>query len=305
MIQIPDHEIWLPRSIRFAMGQPIVTVVCLPTLPLGFISDLDLVGETRSLPLCDLQLPADSRPNGLIFHLPRSGSTAVARVVSTLPDSACIFEPAGLNELLTPILTGNAIEPVWLKQLLGLYAHGYRRANSSIYIKLSSWQLACADWYTQAAATTPQAVIYREPLEVLVQILQRPTGWMTPSVRPHLRRLLNIEQSNQDSAQYCSAVLAQFCQRALHLCAPAIAAHHSLSNDLNDRVLPALATHTTAQERQTALRALVNDSENWEDEHRYQPDSTALQASASDQLKRLAKYQVQPHIERLEQQFGP
>lgn len=304
MIQIPDNEIWLPKSIHYSLGKPIVTIVRLKTLPKGFVSDLDLRGETSNIPLSDIATDTNTAPNGIIFHLPRSGSTAVAKVLGKLPDSSCYFEPACLNELLTPMLSGqHTVKAEWLSKLLSIYSHTYQSQANAVYLKLSSWQLACIDLFRQSSPDTEFALVYRNPVEVIVQILQRPTGWMTPSVQPYLLKLLQIDRKPGSMAEFCTQVLAGFCQNALTQSSLILANQQSLNSDLQNSVLPHLAPGVDKSHYAPALSTLLNDSEQWEDTRPYKSDSEQLTEQASEKLRTLVAEQLSPLILELEQRF--
>jgi len=93
-----------------------------------------LAGERYRAPLPE--------PAGFIFHMSRSGSTALARALAAVPSNRVIAEPEPLNQLLAarePRLDGH--RSGWLRGLILALTAGGGPAQRAV-LKLSSWKVS-------------------------------------------------------------------------------------------------------------------------------------------------------------------
>ncbi len=311
-MKIPDDEVWLPQSLRFSFGEPVVKVAKLKEPLLGFVSDLDFSSKENSfnVPLMDIDLSdKESQIDGFIFHFPRSGSTAVARGLGSLNNAACFFEPNCINELLTHELINNEFQSQWLRQLIGLYSSNYKSLKASVFIKLSSWALLYITLFEDVFADVPLILVYRNPADVLVQIHERPTGWMGSDVQKVIQpRLMNKAElvdglSKQlTELEYCSLMLQAFCRQALAVKQPLHLVSHSTFSDDLLKVLSAIDCDLSEGQRLDLLESLSHDSELWGTTQAYVHDSDTIRSRASQQML-VEEQQIMLLLEKLEKRF--
>ena len=143
-----------------------------PAAPAHFVSQCDLFDRAQdvaSLPL-----------SGAIFHLSRCGSTLVSQMLAALPGNLVMSEPDPLNDLLGP-QWGHLDEGVKqymaasLLRLLGRPRHG---GQHKYFVKFSSWNAAFLPILNGILPDCPRVFIYRDPVEVMVSLMQEPPGWM-------------------------------------------------------------------------------------------------------------------------------
>lgn len=282
---------WIPKSISYAFGEPIVELAELDAWPGPFISDLDLrhTRSTRRLPLMDIpasELDACGAPVGFLFHLPRSGSTLVARMLTALPGVACVIEPEPINQLLSRAEPG-ALQAEWLRRLVLLYC-GTAGAYPRAVIKLSSWAVLQAPLFAAAFPAARHGFVHRDPLEVLVQLLDRPSGWMAP----HARTLILGDVANRSSItleEYCARALGRFLQVAA-----AMPRLHALAyEDIPSRVPAAaralLTLAVDGAQAEDMQRVAQFDSEDWSLSLPYVHDGDTLQRKATPGARQLVE----------------
>lgn len=296
-MNIPEDEYWIPTSVTFTMGEPIVSVVRTKRHLLGFVSDVDIVKEGRPMkvPLEDIRI--DTRKVGfdaIIFHLPRSGSTAVAKAAAKLDNTRCFFEPRALNDFLSPQYATYNTNNEHLKKLLALFLGGQLNKTTRTVIKLSSWSTLHISRYRHVLKTTPFFFVCRDPVQVLVQILERPTGWMEKPVRKALQREVMLD-GNSQVLQYTAAMLKLFIKEVLTLeWKPTIIEHKTLREDTLKTFRTELDPEPTNLELEKMAAEFDFDSEKWDRQRLYIDDSTALSSVADTEIKKISSNILQP-----------
>ncbi len=300
---IPAGEFWLPISVGYAMGEPIVTVARLKQMPVGFLSDIDLRrnGDIVKIPLNDIEIEQNMHNMaGLVFHLPRSGSTAVARALTSIDCTSCFFEPAALDQLLSPQLM-DKIDPIAsLKKLLLLFESVSHTSKHKVFIKLSSWSTLHIFKYRNALPTTPFFFVYRNPIEILVQILQRPTGWMQSPAKKEIEKMLGLERS-MAIEEFSGTMLSIFCDEVLKLQPKPIPIKHSTLMESSVNAIEQVLDYDLRDIELQQLRSSFKlDSEDWQKPSDYIADSLQLINSAPESLVEMCQRIVKPSIARID-----
>ncbi|MGE4054841.1 MAG: hypothetical protein AB7F99_08585 [Vicinamibacterales bacterium] len=236
--------------------------------PRRFFSDLDLnaVVESVRQPLMDVAIPEHARdlsPAGFIFHMPRSGSTLTARMLSAPASCACIVEPEALNALLSSPEAASSFRPEWLHRLGQLYCAGFKAAHAHVFLKTSSWAVLREPVFAQAFPEVRSCFVHRDPVEVLVQLLERPVGWMADRARPFI-----LERDSEPQAmsleEYCARALGRFCEAALRG-APSVkaVAYEAIAEVVPELALSHFSIDISSDDRRAMLDQARYDSDDW------------------------------------------
>jgi hypothetical protein len=119
-------------------------------------------------------------PCGLIFHLPRSGSTLVAQLLRQIPGCLVMSEPGPVNTLL--LADSSMFEDNTQAQILSLLirALGRRRFGDERHyvLKLTCWNVCFLRLFRQAFPATPFVWLQRTPTESMAELLEIPPRWL-------------------------------------------------------------------------------------------------------------------------------
>lgn len=304
-MKIREGEQWIPKRITYAFGEPVVEIVQ-PSKPVNhFFSDLELDTPKKvvRIPLMDIHLPdVDDglSPTGFIFHTPRSGSTLVSRMLTVSEKHVIIVEPEPINSLLSN-QSYPSVDSRWLRQLLRLYRLAFQPECTGFFVKASSWAILKLALFEAAFPETPACMIYRNPVEVMVQILQRRTGWMSDSARTFILGLEVSECEKMSLERYSAEALARFFNAASTGLSPMLLIdYETLPESVADHLLRHFALVANSKQQQSMLEQGRNDSEDWSGQSRYIDDSVFLNSHATDKIKCLAKEIVLPALRELE-----
>lgn len=304
-MKIRQGEQWIPRRVTYAFGEPVVEMVQ-PSQPVShFFSDLDLLGAKKvmRLPLMDIQLPEideELSPTGFIFHTPRSGSTLVARMLTVPEKHVTLVEPEPINALLSNS-PSTSVHYRWLRQLLKLYRLAFQADCKALFVKASSWAILKLPLFEAAFPGTPACMIYRDPVEVMVQILQRRTGWMSDDARTFILGIEAVECGYMSLEKYSAEALARFFYAVSTGVSPMMLIdYENLPESVTDHLLGHFGLVATSKQQQSMLELGKNDSEDWSGQSRYRDDKALLHSQATAKIQRLVKEIVLPALIELE-----
>lgn len=160
---------------------------------------IDLAGTARDLPFLHDRilaalalgrepqrspLPAAQRgrsaPAGFILHSGRCGSSLISRCLAQLPDCHVIAEPQAINDVLFSA-PGMALLPVAQRQqvlsdVIAAFMADDAPETRAIF-KLSSWNGLHLPLLDALYPDLPRLFIYRDPVEILVSLRDRPAPW--------------------------------------------------------------------------------------------------------------------------------
>lgn len=138
----------------------------------------------------------DVQPAGFILHVSRCGSTLVANVLKTIPGLRVLSEPHVVTHLLRPCRPSGSryLDTEWEQlrklavraaiKLLSVDSQGTPRP---LVIKFQSPVLLSVQELRECFPQVPCAVLVRDPLEVLVSVVETPTdGWIELRNTPDL-----------------------------------------------------------------------------------------------------------------------
>ncbi len=174
---------WLPTAVSAANGKPAVEWLHFGSARLDAPFYEDSIRAARRLPFNRLvrwrttlsTLPDHTpivKPDGLIFHMSRCGSTLVARMLASIAHSVTVSEPPPLDAVLQ-IVRARTDQP-WpervrlLQAMVGALGRDTLPSGARYFIKLDSWHTAALPLFRAAFPDTPWVFLYRDPIEVMV-----------------------------------------------------------------------------------------------------------------------------------------
>lgn len=277
----------------------------LPDCAESFETDWDVVSHLARQPG---KLPF----SGAIFHMARTGSTLVHRLFSSTGQVLSLSEVGILDRVL--LLTGDWPEdertPV-LRELIGTLARPRRPSERHLVIKMTdAVPNTRMRRFRAAFPEVPWIFIYRDPIEVMVSILQGPTGslkqWMRN--RDQFARRLGmpaLADPRMAPAEFVARTLRRYCAdavRAARETAPGkfLALSYSrLPEAVWERVAPHFGIHLSEQDRE-AMRQEARYSAKSKTGEEFTPDSAAKRERATREIIALAERFVAPLVRELE-----
>ena len=164
--------------------------------------------------------PPPVTPDAVIFHISRCGSTLVSRMLAALPSTLAISEAPVFNDILRGSRRHAGFEPGmrerWMRHALAAFTASQSAVPSRVVIKLDCWHLFEIDCVRRAFPGTPLLFVYRDPLEVLVSLMERPSWTLVrDTVTPEE---LGMERDARDALspeELAAAILGAFFREAM------------------------------------------------------------------------------------------
>jgi hypothetical protein len=235
-------------------------------------------------------------PSGFIFHVSRCGSTLVTRMLSlldrviVLPEPTILGQVCSLDEALLPA----ADRPLVLQQVVS--ALGQRRSGNenALVIKLPSSDILHLKLFRSAFPEAPWVFLHRDPVEVLVSVLENPTGWLRAkrAGRPLLLPGLSGDDLRAMSdEEYCARTLAAFYRCALDEFGPAarVVDYRRLPSAVVNEIAELFVLECNEEERQRMLGTVHIYSKDRAGQRVFVSDAERKQSAASTDLRRLVQ----------------
>ncbi len=151
------------------------------------------------------------RPDGLIFHMSRCGSTLVSRSLAAAESTWVIAEAPPLDDVLQANAPDRAQWLEWMVAALG----PARESHKSYVIKLDSWHIRNLPLFRAVFPEVPWVFVYRHPLEVLVSLMSSPGLQAIPGLVEPAIFGLRDEDRVLTRQQWCIKVIESFMTAAL------------------------------------------------------------------------------------------
>jgi hypothetical protein len=240
-------------------------------------------------------------PSGFIFHVSRCGSTVISGLLATMEGNVVVSEAGPIDALARAHhrAPGASLEQriAWLQWMVS--ALGQRRSGNEdrYFIKFDALSTLQFELLQQAFPDVPWIFVYRDPVEVLVAMMEMPR--IIPGMGPNLLPMTDI--SGMTIEEYSARVLGLLCDTAIqHF--PSKRGMLVNYRQLPDLVWSKLPAHfrfelpAAALERMREAGALnIKDRS-----RRFESDSEQRRADASEEIRNLAAQWVQPQYEMLE-----
>jgi hypothetical protein len=271
----------------------------------NFQTDLDAVERVAGLP--------DTMPfSGAVFHMARTGSTLVHRLLSATGKVMSLSEVPMVNHALERAAgLPEAQRAHALNILVRSYGRARRPSEEHLVIKMQdatpSNQLPV---FRAAFPDTPWIFIYRDPVEVMVSLLRKPSGSMGQWFRNRAAAARNLGMpmlSRGDiwPEEYLARTLRRFCESAADTANATppgrflAISYRRLPEAVWESIGPHFGIDFTEKDRE-AMRAAARFSAKSTETVEFKPDSEGKHKEAGPRVRELAERLVAPMIRRLE-----
>ncbi len=175
-------------------------------------------------------------PRGLIFHVSRCGSTLFTKALARSPRNLVIIQGGPLQEGFWAAITDhwqhppeiNELNIRMLRNLVRLMARKRRPHYEHCFLKLISWNVIYLDLISAAFPDALKLYLYRDPVEVIANVLQETTavlsakgdllaGELTGLLPQDTAQMNNVEYLAYCYANYFNVVLDKSEDTRLHL----------------------------------------------------------------------------------------
>lgn len=119
-------------------------------------------------------------PKGFIFHMSRCGSTLISQMVATHPAATVVSESSAVTAVLAMLEVPEAERIRLLQQVVRALGRRPASCETHYVIKFKSWNLLHVSLIKRAFPDVPCLFIYRDPVEVLVSLVQDPPPSRVP-----------------------------------------------------------------------------------------------------------------------------
>jgi hypothetical protein len=164
-------------------------------------------------------------PEGLIFHISRCGSTLLANalraregtiVVSEAQPITNLFDPRAASILPYPSDQWARIRAELLGSLATIFAHYRTGWKERVIIKFASWNILSWPVVRSIWPDVPCVILIRDPVEVIVSNLTKPSGWV--KLKDYPLDADGPPVSQMEEAEYCARIIGKLCEAGVRLC---------------------------------------------------------------------------------------
>lgn len=304
-----DLSGWTPLRVRWTDATPMIDWIHLGnrrfTEPFwGDTMDSVLRDPAALLFQRTTTIPGSSsafgRPAGFIYHMSRCGSTLVAQMLAALEDDVVLSEPEPFDQVLrggpADVRDDDRID--WLRYIV--HACGGGR-GARVYVKLDCWHMCYFPLIRRAFPNVPWVFVYRDPVEVLVSLINKPGMWTVPGALP---QWIGGVGSGQARDEYIARVLSSILTSAIEHIEDGgrLVSYNSLPAPGLCKILRWFDVHCTGKEIAHMTTAGKMDAKSRGIP--FLPDAETKRRAASDRIVELAEQYMLPAYERLERIRG-
>jgi hypothetical protein len=173
-----------------------------------------------STPLAALRdFPSGVPPAAFIFHVSRCGSTLVAQMLAALERNVVASEPQIIDDILRTSQHDPAVTDddriALLRGAVNALSQPPHTGADRIFLKLDCWHLFSLPLFRKAYPAVPCLFVYRDPLEVLVSLMRRPSLTLVRgTVTPEQLGLTAAERDSLLPHEHAAAILGAFYRAA-------------------------------------------------------------------------------------------
>jgi hypothetical protein len=156
-------------------------------------------------------------PTGLVFHVSRCGSTLVANALRTAPAATVVAEASTFNAMFLPNALLSREVATGLRYLVRFFAHDDQGRKQKLIIKFSSWNILLISFIRSIWPSARCLIVVRDPVEVMVSNLQRPSWASARMDSPWASMLTGCQPSElreMSREEFCARGLGRFCAAA-------------------------------------------------------------------------------------------
>jgi hypothetical protein len=244
----------------------------------------------RMTPMLDLatSAPAGLEPSGFIFHLSRCGSTLVSQLFAALPSVLVMSEPGPVDSAMRTAPGAPRLDEATRARVLRGMVAALGQPGSSDHrhyvVKLDAWALLWLPRIRAAFPDTPWALVYRDPLEILVSQSQRIGYHMIPNALTPDELGIDASGITSESTlqEYGAAVLGRLLECAVAGMddGPALLVdYRELPDAITMRVAPWFGIEIDDRSSDRLMALAGRDAKN--EAIRFEPDTAAKRRSAT------------------------
>jgi hypothetical protein len=303
-----QQVITVPLELRWLGDTPVVTMgeISEEALNATFWDEAIIhARRTGLVSLDDVVLEPDLPPlRGCIYHLTRCGSTALLRQLGAVQRTIALSEPFIFLQLLEKS-SDTVVKVKRLQRLAGLFQIGFASIANQIVIKWPTLMCRYWDIVEQALPETKSLFLYRDPVEILASIEEKPLGRIEGIPDRYLSGPNEDEMSNQGFSQL-ETVAHMIAANARWM------ARSSQTPRLNYAELPKASWKFVApyfgidcsESERTAMEAAGRQNAK-RPSHQFAADSVAKQKNATVENRDLAEKILNPAFVEMEASLLP
>lgn len=269
-----------------------------------FTTDWEIVGEVAAQPG---HIPL----SGTVFHMARSGSTLVHRLLSRSGAVLSLSE-VGIMERALLLATNwpESARNSLLRDTIGVFGRPRRPVERHYVVKMTDGiPNTRLPEFRAAFSAVPWIFVYRNPVEIMVSILREPTGnlqsWRRNRTQvAQVLRMPGLANPSLGAADYLARTLRRYCAMAIQAARRTppglfLAVDYArLPHAVWETIAPHFGITLSATERER-MQAEARFSAKLIGPVEFQPDSRIKQQQASPRMHFLTKHLVEPLITEL------
>ena len=319
LINVAQLEGWIPARFYWGEGKPMVDWCYLGRQRFEASFFDQTIGKCMAQPfnlLFRQQTPIEVlrewhevrpglEPTGFIFHMSRSGSTLMSRMLTAIPTNVVISEARPINATLRAQFNSSEVTDdrriAWLRWMVSALAQRWRGEEQHFFIKFDAWNALDLPLIRQAFPDVPWVFLYRDPVEVMVSQFNQRGAHMIPGVLPLGLFGMDIQTATSLSPEeYCAKVLAMICKAALQHSRQGgrLINYRQLPEVMPESLLQFFGLHCSDGELDAVRAAAKHDAKN--PLAAFQNDSQKKRESATKAIREAADEWLYPVYEELE-----
>lgn len=244
------------------------------------------------------------RPDGLIFHMSRCGSTLAAQMLSGPQAHIVVSEAAPIDAAVQWARTrpgmDDAAQVALLRATVSALGQVRNPGESRYFVKLDSWHALALPLFRRTFPDTPWVFLYRDPLEVMVSQARQRGMQMVPAFVPPSLYGLDLPGGVPDE-DYWARVLAAIGQAALDGYAGGgglLVDYAQLPDAVHTQILPHFEVMCSEAERAAMDRIALRDAK--APGFAFAPDSDAKRRTATAAVRATCERRLAEIHARLE-----
>jgi hypothetical protein len=244
-------------------------------------------------------------PSGFTFHMSRCGSTVVSQLLASLPENVVVSEAGPIDALARAHVRApsSSLEQriAWLQWTVSALGQPRAGSEQGYFIKFDARTTFELPLLRQAFPEVPWIFVYRDPVEVLVSLVNRPSNMTTPGMGGNLLGLPMSQIAGMAMEEYAARVLGLLCEVASRQFPDQrgmLVNYRQIPEVVWEQLPRHFRFNLAAGASQRMKEASTLDAK--DRGRRFADDSLRRQAEASDDIRRAAELWVAPQYKELE-----
>jgi len=312
---------WIPFRLFWQGGQPGVEWLYLGSRRLTepfFEATVQIAVQTPFNSLLRFRTPIEVladwyraspglTPSGFLFHLSRCGSTLITQMLAALPQCVVLSEPGVLDRMIRSHAraphAAEAQRTDWLRWLVSALGQPRTGEERHLFVKFEPRHILDFRFIRTAFPNVPWAFVYRDPVEVLVSNLRKPSALVTRGMYGLDAVAPEAELEGVADDEYAARMLGMVAEAAVASASTCRGGLLVEYRELPAAVWGRLAGHfglaLTPGDLEKMRQAAAFDAK--QPTRRFESDSQAKQCFASEQVRCLAERWIRPPCRALDE----